>query len=91
MHEVYKSKCWILFLGYDSSGYMYRLVDEQLESSPTERDLKILADSKSRCLRSHIAPATTSVREGIVPLCCVLVHPYLEHFVLFGHHNKRRI
>lgn len=46
MHEVYKSKCWILFLGYDSSGYMYRLVDEQLESSPTERDLKILADSK---------------------------------------------
>lgn len=36
-------------------------------------------------------PATTSVREGIVPLCCVLVHPYLEHFVLFGHHNKRRI
>ena len=41
-----KSKCQILHLGQGNLGYMYRLEDERLESSPTERDLGVLVDSK---------------------------------------------
>ena len=38
-----KSKCRILHLGWGNPGYMYKLGDERLESSPTERDLGLMA------------------------------------------------
>ena len=42
----YKNKCQIMHLERGNPDYTYRLGDEMLESSPTERDLGILADSK---------------------------------------------
>lgn len=41
-----KSKCHILHLGQNNPGYMCRVGDEKLESSPTEKDLEALADGK---------------------------------------------
>lgn len=41
-----KSKCQILHLGRGNLGYMYRLGNEMLRSSPTERDLGVLVGSK---------------------------------------------
>ena len=34
-----KSKCRILHLGWGNPGFTYKLGDQKLESSPTERDL----------------------------------------------------
>ena len=41
-----KSKCRILCMRQGNSGYMYRLRIETLGSSPTERDLGVLVDSR---------------------------------------------
>jgi len=35
------NECWILHPGRGSPGYMCKLGDERLESSPTERDLGV--------------------------------------------------
>lgn len=41
-----RSKCQIFHLGPGKSGYTHRLGDEELGSSPMERDLGVLAGSK---------------------------------------------
>ncbi|GAB0186124.1 hypothetical protein GRJ2_001077700 [Grus japonensis] len=42
-----KSKCWILHLERNNARPKYKLGEEWLESSPTERDLGVLVDSSS--------------------------------------------
>ena len=44
--KVNKSKCWILHLGQSNAGHKYRLGEEWLESSPAERHLGVLVDSR---------------------------------------------
>ncbi|KAK4806195.1 hypothetical protein QYF61_001118 [Mycteria americana] len=44
--KVNKTKCWILHLGRSNAGHKYRLGEEGLESSPAERDLGVLVDSR---------------------------------------------
>ncbi|KAJ7410051.1 rna-directed dna polymerase from mobile element jockey-like [Pitangus sulphuratus] len=39
-----KGKCWILHLGWDNPGCTSRLENEMLESSATERDLRVLVN-----------------------------------------------
>lgn len=42
-----KNKCLILHLGWSNAGHKYKLREEWLESSPTEKDLGVLVGSSS--------------------------------------------
>ncbi|KAK4824390.1 LOW QUALITY PROTEIN: hypothetical protein QYF61_014050 [Mycteria americana] len=92
-----KSKCQILHLGRGNPGYTYKLGDERLESSPTERDLGVWVDGKlnmsqqcalaakrAKCVLGCIKHSTASrSREVMVPLYTALVRPHLKYCVQF--------
>ncbi|KAK4815392.1 LOW QUALITY PROTEIN: hypothetical protein QYF61_001380, partial [Mycteria americana] len=85
--KFYKSKCQILHLGRSNAG-----TQEWLESSPAERGLGELVDSRlnvsqqcalaarraNRILGCFKHSITSRPKEGIIPLCSALVRPHLE-------------
>ena len=86
-----RSKRQIRCLGRGNPGYMCSMGDEKLESSPAERELGILVNSKCAlaarritCVPGRIKHGIASrSREVIVPLYSVLVCPHLEYCVQF--------
>lgn len=57
-----KSKCQILHLKWSKFGYMYRLEDERLKISASQKDLGVLADGKLNMNQSRPwHPKATSV------------------------------
>ncbi|KAK4811098.1 hypothetical protein QYF61_016384, partial [Mycteria americana] len=92
-----KSKCQILHLGQGNPGYMYKLGEERLESSPVERNLGVWFDGKLNMSQQCALAAKRAnhvlgcikhsiaswLREVIVPLYTALVQPHLEYCVQF--------
>ncbi|KAK4816037.1 hypothetical protein QYF61_011027 [Mycteria americana] len=92
-----KNKCWILHLGRGNPGYMYKLGDERLESSPVERDLEVWVDGKLNMSQQCALAAKTAnsvlgcikhsianwSREVIAPPGTSLVWHHLKYSVQF--------
>jgi len=85
-----KAKCKVLHLGQGNPWYQHRLGDEGVESSPEENDMGVLKDERlgithqcvlaaqqaNRTLGCIPSSVASRAREGILPLCSVLVrHP----------------
>jgi len=89
-----KSKCQILHLGQSNTGYKYKLREDWLESSPTERDLVVVVGSRLNTNQQCALTAkrangilgckhsiTSQSKKVIIPLCSALVQPHLEYCV----------
>ncbi|NWI48887.1 ITA8 protein, partial [Calyptomena viridis] len=100
-----KGKYRILHLRWGNHGCMYRLGNEVLESSTSERDLGVLVSRKLNlsqqcpgsqegqpCPGGHQAKHQQADEGGDCPalLCSALVGPHLEYCGSFGHHNIRK-
>ncbi|KAK4811169.1 hypothetical protein QYF61_019800 [Mycteria americana] len=92
-----KAKCQILHLGQSNARHKYKLEEEWLGSSPAERDLGVLVNSRlnrsqqcalaakrANCILGCIKHSITSQsKEVIIPLYLALVWPHLEYCVQF--------
>ncbi|GAB0198409.1 cAMP-dependent protein kinase inhibitor alpha [Grus japonensis] len=99
-----KAKCKVLHVGWGNPKHNYRLGGEWMESSPEEKEFRVLVDEKLNMSRQCVlavqkanrvlgcikSSVTSRSREGILPLCSALVRPHLEYCVqLWGPQYRR--
>lgn len=91
-NSIKLNKCWILHLGWNNPSCMYRLRDERLQSSPPERALGVLAESKLNqsaagpgsqqgqlCPEVPRAPCCQLGKGKDRPALLCVLWPHLEH------------
>lgn len=83
----------VLHLGQVNIHYQYKLGNERIECSHAEKDLGVMVDGKldmsqqcalptqkaNRILDCIKRSVASRLREGILPLCSMLVRPHLEY------------
>jgi len=93
--KINKTKCKVLHMGLGNLKHKYRLGGEWIESSPEEKDLRMLADEKlkvtqqcaltaqkaNRTLGCISSSVDSRLSEVILPFCSALVRPHLESCV----------
>ena len=86
-----KAKCRVLHWDWSNPRYLYKLGEDLLESSPVDKDLRVLVDVSQQCVlaawkANYILGCikrgvARREREVIVPFYSALVRPHLEYCV----------
>ncbi|KFV58483.1 hypothetical protein N328_04778, partial [Gavia stellata] len=99
-----KTKCKVLHVGQGNPKHKYRLGRERIESSPEEKDLRVVMDEKLNMSWQRVLAAqktnhilgcikksmTRRSRKVIFPLYSGLMRPHLEYCVqLWGPQHKK--
>ncbi|KAJ7414016.1 hypothetical protein BTVI_41880 [Pitangus sulphuratus] len=87
----FKIKCKVLYLGRDNPQYQYRLGDEQIESSPVEKDLGVLVNERLYMTwQCELPTQKGNLRELILTLFSALLIPHLECCIQFWSPQHRK-